>query len=75
MFLKLPRRPEEKIFRLAAGKQTAAGFGQTADLPVRLDGVVEPGFRPAFFDSALDGAFAEALADVIEKRQLPARLV
>ena len=48
--------------------------GQFADQPVGLEGVSEPGFRPALIDASLDSAGIDTLSVTIEQWQLAARL-
>ena len=58
----------------ASADGLAPCIGQTANQPVGFDGVVYPGFGPAFADTGLDGLRVYGLAVAVEERQLSAGL-
>ena len=60
---------------LITSNHFAARVGQSANLPVGLDWVGEPGLGPALTDAAFHGASAYLLAGLIKQRQLAAELV
>src|SRR5262249_20999061 len=53
----------------------AAGRGELADEPARLDRIGEPRLGPALLDAGLDGAGIDLLALGVEQRELAAGLV
>src|SRR4051812_35657392 len=53
----------------------AAGIGQLADQPVRLQRVGEPGLGPAVVNAEAHGAGADLLAPFVEQRELAAGLL
>ena len=69
-----PRRSAPLPARIASADDRAAGVGQLADQPVRLQRIAEPGLGPALIDAAAHRALADSLAPFIEQRQLAAGL-
>jgi hypothetical protein len=53
----------------------AAGIGQSAHEPIRLQRIGEPRLRPTLFDATPDSAIANALTPLVKQWQLAARLV
>src|SRR5579885_3744236 len=60
---------------LMTGGKGAAGGGQLADQPVRLQRVGEPGLGPASDDAAAHRLLIHALAPFVEEGELAARLI
>ena len=60
---------------LPALGEAAAFLRQAADLPIRLDGVGDPGLGPAGIDAGLDRALVDLAALIVEHGQLAARLI